>query len=149
MDGVLVDLDLAIENYKKTYTHTPLYDEHPDLIPNIFLDPPPIQNAIESIKKLNESGKYEMVILTAAPWDNPEANTHKRLWIEKYFGKLFARQMIITHRKDLVMGDYLIDDRLANGSDKFSGELLHFGTDYKTVNVNEYPDWDSILKKLL
>jgi len=75
--------------------------------------------------------------------------THKRLWIEKYFGQLFKKKMIITHRKDLLIGDYLIDDRLANGAKDFKGKLLRFGYDYEKKTWNEYRDWDSIIKYLL
>jgi hypothetical protein len=47
------------------------------------------------------------------------------------------------------MGDYLIDDRIKNGAGEFKGELLRFGWAYETETWNEYPTWESILKKLL
>ena len=37
--------------------------------------------------------------------------------------------MFITHRKDMLIGDFLIDDRLANGAANFNGKLLRFGWD--------------------
>ena len=39
--------------------------------------------------------------------------------------------MIITHRKDLLIGEYLIDDRLANGAEHFRGKLISFGWNYE------------------
>ena len=57
--------------------------------------------------------------------------------------------MFITHRKDMLIGDYLIDDRLANGAGNFKGELLRFGWDYEKKKWNEYRDWDSVIKCLL
>jgi 5'(3')-deoxyribonucleotidase len=57
--------------------------------------------------------------------------------------------MFITHRKDLLIGDFLIDDRLANGAKDFKGELLRFGWDYEQNRENEYKDWASILNRLL
>jgi len=153
MDGVLVDFESEVREHHNLLINLigvdDIPDDEPDLIPNIFKNPKPINGAIEAIKKLEESGKYEMVIITTAPWGNPQSSTHKREWIEKYFGNLFKKQMIVTHRKDLVFGDYLIDDRLANGSEKFRGELLRFGWSYEEEKWNEYPNWDSILKKLL
>ena len=149
MDGVLVDLDEAILEYKSTHTSSQKFEHSPDLIPGLFKDPNPIKGAIDAINKLQESGKYELIIATSAPWDNPPANTHKRIWIGKYFGELFKKNMVITHRKDLLMGDYLIDDRTANGAREFGGELLHFGRDYTSGQLNKYPTWESILKKLL
>jgi hypothetical protein len=49
----------------------------------------------------------------------------------------------------MLIGDYLIDDRTANGAGEFGGELLQFGWAYETETWNEYPTWESILKKLL
>jgi hypothetical protein len=57
--------------------------------------------------------------------------------------------MFITHRKDLLMGDYLIDDRTKNGAGEFRGELLQFGTNWETNTLNPYPTWESILEYLL
>ena len=56
--------------------------------------------------------------------------------------------MIITHRKDLLLGDYLIDDREANGAKHFKGELISFGWAYEKDEWNEYPTWEDVLKKL-
>jgi 5'(3')-deoxyribonucleotidase len=57
--------------------------------------------------------------------------------------------MVVTHLKNMLRGDYLIDDRTANGAGKFEGELLQFGLNYETGTWNEYPTWESILIKLL
>ena len=48
----------------------------------------------------------------------------------------------MSHNKNLNIGDYLIDDRTANGAGQFKGEHIHFGTE-------QFPDWDSVLKYLL
>jgi hypothetical protein len=55
--------------------------------------------------------------------------------------------MAITHLKHLLIGDYLIDDRTANGAGEFgkltgSGEHIHFGT-------QEFQNWESVLNYLL
>ena len=70
----------------------------------------------------------------------------KREWIEKYFGKgkenIFYKKVILSHHKNLNNGDILIDDRPNNGAEKFKGMWIHFAT-------TKFPDWDSILQKLL
>jgi 5'-nucleotidase len=150
MDGVLVDFERSVhEHFEKYPYQKSIYKNHVDLIHNVFLNAKPIEGAIEAVKKLEESGKYELFIATAAPWGNTESSSHKRIWIEQYFGKLFKRKMVVTHRKDLLMGDYLIDDRTKNGAGEFRGELLRFGWSYEENKMNEYPTWESILKKLL
>lgn len=151
MDGVIVDFGKAIEDWFEKHPHLKeRYKTHPDHIQGLFRIAPPIEGAIDAVKKLHNSGKYELFIATSAPWGNPQSLTDKRFWLEDYFGDIFHKRMFTTHRKDLLMGDYLIDDRLKNGAGEFSGELLRFGVDWENDNSpNEYPDWDSILDYLL
>lgn len=150
MDGVLVDFGKAIETeFANNPEYLLKYQNEPDLIPNIFENPEPVEGAIDAVRKLAECGKYDLFIATTSPWDNPDALTHKRLWIEKYFGDLFKKKMFITHRKDLLIGDYLIDDRLKNGAEDFREELLHFGWDYENNKWNKYRTWEEVINKLL
>jgi 5'-nucleotidase len=150
MDGVLVDFSKQVEIVLNRSPHLRAeYEGRYDHIPGIFRTAPPIEGAIEAINKLVESGKYELYIATAAPWGNPSAAMDKRYWIEEHFGDLFRKKMAVTHLKNMLIGDYLIDDRTANGAGGFNGELLRFGWAYETETWNEYPTWESILKKLL
>ena len=150
MDGVLVDFGKAIEDWFTNHPHLKgRYETFPDHIQGLFRIAPPMKGAIEAVKKLHESGKYELFIATSAPWGNPQSNTDKRFWIEDYFGDIFHKRMFITHRKDLLMGDYLIDDRIKNGAGEFSGELLQFGINWENGKEGPYPNWDSILDYLL
>ena len=67
-----------------------------------------------------------------------------------YFGETLKKKLIITHRKDLCEGDYLIEDNPHhNNTDKFKGEILSFGHEPFTKKQNEYPTWNDILKRLL
>ena len=150
MDGVLVDLGKAFDKFFKLHPYLKeRYADNPDHIQGVFRNPPPIEGAIEAVKKLAESGKYELFIATSAPWGNAGSAMDKRFWIEEHFGNLFHKRMFITHRKDLLLGDYLIDDRTKNGAGEFSGELLQFGVNWENGIESEYPNWDSILKRLL
>jgi len=150
MDGVLVDLGKSFDDFFTKHPHLKeRYKDCPDHIQGIFRNCKPIDGAIEAIKKLQESGKYDMFIATSSPWGNPQASADKRFWIEDNFGNLFHKKMFITHRKDLLIGHYLIDDRTKNGAGDFMGEHLHFGWSWEDEKWNEYPNWDSILKKLL
>ena len=45
---------------------------------------------------------------------------------------------MLTHRKDLLIGDYLIDDRPFNGAKEFTGEWIHFGS-------KGFENWDKVL----
>lgn len=85
--------------------------------------------------------EVDLFFLSAAMWDVPESYTDKRLWLEKYFGTSIRKLLIITHRKDLNRGDFLVDDRTRYGVDEFKGEHIHFGTD-------EFPNWMVTLEYL-
>ena len=150
MDGVIVDFQGQIDyHFESNPDYKSIYQHNPDEIPGIFRNPKPIEGAIESIFKLADSGLYELFIATSATWGNVESAMHKREWIEEHFQDLFKKKMIITHRKDLLIGDYLIDDREANGAKDFKGELIPFGWAYEKETWNTYPTWDDVLKKLL
>jgi len=110
-------------------------------LPGIYENLEPIKNAIQSVTKLLQHESFDVYFLSTPPWDNPEAWTHKRLWIEKYFGKAVRHRLILTARKDLNIGDFLIDDSKYRGQQKFVGEWLEFGSD-------KFPDWSSVLKYL-
>lgn len=137
MDGVLADFDSGLakvdENIKKEY------EGHYDRIPGLFSLMSPTEGAVKAVKILAKH--YDVFILSTAPWRNPSAWSDKRLWVSKYFHGIFYKKIIITHRKDLVMGDYLIDDRDRNGASEFSGKWIQFGSD-------EFPDWNSVISYL-
>lgn len=52
----------------------------------------------------------------------------------KYFDDVFHKRLILSHHKDFLKGDFLIDDRPKHGADCFDGEWIQFGSD-------EFPDW--------
>ena len=137
MDNVLVDFKTGIDRIsscnKKEYEGR--YDE----VSDIFSLTDPMEGAIESYNKL--SSQYDTYILSTSPWDNPSAWQDKILWVKKYLEKSAYKRLILSHHKNLNRGDYLIDDRLKNGADKFIGEHIHFGTE-------KFPDWKSVLSYL-
>lgn len=140
LDGVIADFESAI-NVHPLRNETP-YDKDPDTIPGLFRNLAPIKDAVVSVKKLLESDKYEVYILSTAPWNNPSAWIDKRLWIEEQFGDKINRKLTLTHRKDLVKGDILIDDRPNNGAKDFEGEWIQFGSE-------SYPNWQIVIDYLL
>lgn len=151
MDGVLVDLDNEIDKFSKDFPEVweSTYKERPDTIPYLFKNPKPIKGSIEAITKLYDSGKYDLFIATASPRNNPTSATEKIIWIKKYFGDIFDKKIFITHRKDLLIGDYLIDDTMGNGAAEFKGVLIDFGWSYEIEDWNSYKTWDEVLKILL
>ncbi len=60
--------------------------------------------------------------------DTPEDPAYKRL--------------ILTHHKELNKGDFLIDDRDANGAGSFEGEHIWFSSP-------RFPDWKTVIEYLM
>lgn len=139
MDNVLVDFDAGLERVseevKKEYIGR--FDE----IPGIFSLMTPMPEAIDAVHRINNDGRFDCYILSTAPWKNPSAWSDKLLWIQKYLDDVFHKRIFITHCKNLVKGDFLIDDRSKNGAKKFEGEWIQFGG-------SKFPDWESVLNYL-
>lgn len=136
---VYVDMDGVLCDYIGYCNEHNLNPNDTDNEAGLFFSLKPIPGAIEGFRKLMEY--YDVYVLSTAPWENVTALSEKNAWIKEYLPESYKR-VIYSHNKHLCVGDYLIDDRLKNGSEKFTGELIHFGTD-------KYPDWDSVLKYLI
>jgi 5'(3')-deoxyribonucleotidase len=75
--------------------------------------------AIEAMQELNKF--FDLYILSTAPWGNPSAWADKVRWVTEHLDDVFHKRMVITHQKELVQGDYLIDDRGKHGTSEFAG----------------------------
>ena len=138
MDNVLVDFQSGLDQMSEKVKAE--YAGRLDEIPGLFGKMKPMPGAIEAVHKLAKV--YDVFILSTAPWKNPSAWSDKVKWVTNYLDDVFHKRMIITHRKDLVEGDYLIDDRGKNGTSDFKGEWIQFGS-------MRFPDWDHVLDYLL
>lgn len=73
--------------------------------PGFFRNLPAKEGAIEGIREL--SHYYDIVFITAS---EHYAYVDKYLWIEENLPFLPKPNLILTHRKDLVLGDIFVDD---------------------------------------
>ncbi len=138
MDGVLVDFESGLARVPSEVQLE--YGEHRDRIPGVFSLMDPMPGALEAYEEL--SGLFDTFILSTAPWENSSAWIDKLLWAKKYLGELCTKRLILTPRKDLNRGDFLVDDRPHSGhAEEFQGELIHFGSE-------QFPDWEAVLPYL-
>ena len=138
MDNVLVDFTSGIKSIDHdTFAR---FDDRLDEVPGIFSLMTPMEDAIESYEKL--CGHFDTYILSTSPWENPTALNDKLDWVKRYLGNYAYKRLILSHHKQLNHGDYLIDDREKNGSEKFVGELILFGG-------VQFPDWKSVMSYLI
>ena len=128
MDGVISDFDKAAQEQGN--------GKRPDLYVdyrNLELMP----HAKESLMKLNKD--FDIYIASTPSWSRPEVWAHKREWIEEHFPWL-KRKLILTHHKNLLLGDMLIDDSRWRGQPDFKGQWLWFGT------AQRAKDWPTTLE---
>jgi 5'(3')-deoxyribonucleotidase len=136
LDGVLCDFDKRHEELVSSGMGKHAAFNHE----MAFKDLDPIPGSIAAWNLLQE--KYDTYILSTAMWNNINAWSDKRHWVEKYLGKSANKKLILSHNKGLLKGEYLIDDRIANGVADFEGEHIHFGSP-------DFPNWDKVLNYLL
>jgi 5'(3')-deoxyribonucleotidase len=134
MDGVLVDFLSGVGKLPDGIRQE--YGDSPEDIPGVFRLMDPMPGAIDAALRI--AGKYDAFILSTAPWNNPSAWADKVEWIAKYLGEPFKKRIILSHRKDLLKGDYLIDDRPKHGAKSFEGKWIQFGSE-------SFPNWQSVL----
>ena len=138
MDDVLVDFQSGIDSLSDEERE--VYKDNIDNAPGIFSKMQPLDGAIEGYKKLTEY--FDVYILSTAPWNNPSAWSDKLLWVQKHLGDIAYKRLILSSNKNLNAGDYLIDDRTANGASDFKGEHIHFLTE-------QFKNWDDVLNYLI
>tara|TARA_R100001244_G_scaffold129867_1_gene101606 strand:+ start:2494 stop:2961 length:468 start_codon:yes stop_codon:yes gene_type:complete len=138
MDGVIADFQHAVEEYKKDNNIPACKKLHRPELKIDFTKIPVMPGAIEALHKLRTDG-HDIFIATTPSWDRPETWGHKRDWIVEHFPWL-KRKMFLTHRKDLLDGDILIDDTRFRGQPNFKGTWIWFGVG------NGCKDWKEVLE---
>lgn len=138
MDNVLVDFSTGIARLDSRTRRE--YEGRLDEVPGIFALMEPMRGALAAYSEL--CARFDTYVLSTAPWENPSAWSDKLAWVKQHLGAPAHKRLILTHHKDLNAGDFLVDDRLANGVERFRGEHIHFGSE-------RFPDWESVTGYLL
>jgi 5'-nucleotidase len=133
MDNVLVDFPSAFPRLAPGLVER--YADRMDEVPGIFALMDPLPGALEAYLRL--ASHFDTYVLSTSPWENPSAWTDKLLWIKRHLGEVAHKRLILSHHKNLVRGDYLVDDRTKNGAEHFPGEHLLFGSE-------RFPDWATV-----
>ena len=138
MDNVLVDFQSGIDSLtpEQRMEYAGRFDE----CPGIFALMDPYPGAIEAYNTL--CSYYDCYIVSTAPWKNPSAWSDKPLWVQEYLKESACKRLTLTHHKELIDVDYLIDDRTANGVSAFKGEHIHFETE-------KFPNWRVVTEYLI
>jgi len=98
MDNVLVDFPSGIERLDEEARKK--YSENYDNAPGIFALMKPVSGAIEVFHKLAD--KYDVYILSTAPWENPSAWSDKLKWVKMHLGEYGYKRLILTHLSPII-----------------------------------------------
>lgn len=74
-----------------------------------FRDLEPIPGCKESLARLGE--RCELVVVTASP---KEAASDKMRWVHQHLPMVPKKNIVVTHRKELVRGEFMFDDAPKN-----------------------------------
>ncbi len=146
LDGVVVDFKKGLFKAASIHQTAPFrisdekdIDELICKTEGFYENLPAIPGAVEAVKEVMEL--FEVYFLSTPMWGDPRSYTGKRIWVEKHFGDAATKRLILTHRKDLAIGHYLVDDRTKHGAGEFKGVHIHFGTE-------AFPDHKSVCEYL-
>ena len=119
-------------------------EEHQPMImeriksPGFFRHLPVMVDAVDVLRRLNE--RYEVFIVSAA-MEFPNSLKDKYDWLMEHFPFLTWKQIALTGSKDLVFGDFMIDDHVKN-LENFKGKPYLY-TSAHNLTVTGYDRIDS------
>lgn len=133
MDNVLVDFASGIARLDEATKRE--FEGLLDDVLGLFSLMDPLPGAIDAVHRLAE--KYDVYILSTAPWNNPSAWADKVTWVTKYLDDVLHKRLILSHRKDPLKGNWP-----KHGASSFEGEWIEFGSE-------AFPDWPTVVDYLL
>lgn len=142
-DDTIFDFQGAVDKVKKRTGMT-----YPQAEYGFFDNLEPLPRAIEVVKKLIDSPRYNVRFATAPSIYNPMSYTGKRMSVEKHFGLSMVDKMILISEKNLLdniasgVRSILIDDITDGYGQMEFTEQLVFGS-------RQCPDWDAVENLLL
>ena len=138
MDSVLVIFQSGIDALSEE--ERAAFKDDLDDLPGIFSKTKPVDGAIEACEKLIKH--FDVDLLSIASWNNRSAWRVKLPWVREHLGDLAHKRLVLSHNKNFIAGDFLIDDRTANGAGEFKGEHIYFLS-------GKFENWNDALNYLI
>lgn len=110
---------------------------------NFFMRLKPMAGAIGAVKKLWDSGLFDIYICSVPVAGLHESYSDKSAWISRYFPYLYDR-IILTQDKSLLDFEYIIDD-----NEKWRDCASVKGINPKTRKANQRFKWHKIAEDLI
>lgn len=115
--------------------------------PGFWLNIKPQENSTKVLRQLND--RYDTYVATM-PYNSYNCIPEKLEWLQEHYPFILKDQVIFIHRKNLLLGDYIIDDHPKH-LENFKGTTIVY-----TYKYNEYykadervSNWNEIANLLL
>ncbi|OEF88120.1 hypothetical protein BCT78_03315 [Vibrio breoganii] len=150
LDRTFLDYDAAIKSALNRFPAQPF----PQSRIGFFRDLKPYRDAINAVLELDNRDDIDVYFLTAPSVLNLHCYTEKVECIVRLLGDEWAERVIISTRKDLCIGDLLIDDcEVGAGQEVWQerGKLIKCAVSPE-VETGDFYDWseaNSVIKRFL
>ena len=142
--------DITDWDISRSYPYAPvelLYE--PLKNPEFWETVRPVPGAREGLLKLYKGG-YRVSVVTASWYDTLQPKMDRALF--KWFPELSWRDVVVTHYKQGVRGDVLIDDNIDNLTDGNYAKLLMDAPHNRNKQVDDdiirVKNWPEIIRKI-
>jgi len=78
--------------------------------PGFFRSMKPIDGALDALKEMDMMG-HDVFIVSSPSTSGDTCHSEKSEWVKEHLGEKWARRLILTKDKTVVIGDILIDDK--------------------------------------
>ncbi|PSV00652.1 5' nucleotidase, NT5C type [Photobacterium kishitanii] len=140
MDNTAINFQSGID--KLTPAQMEEFEGRYDEVPGIFSKMELMDGFLDAFNELKII--YDIYFASTAPWLNPSAWSDKLICIKELIGdeENTSKRLILTHNKQLLIGDVLVDDRPNNGAENFGCGLVVFGSEGLT-------SWKLVTERLI
>ena len=116
--------------------------------PGFFADLKPIPGAIGTLERL--SHRLELVVVTASPGSGMR---DKADWVRQHLPFVPKHNLVVTYRKDLVLGDFMFDDAPRNLAHTPATRIIMdypYNRDFEDAyRVHNWAEFEALLDGLL
>ena len=142
---LLLDMDDTLADFGSGCTEEEKTEYAPESMwrDNFFMRLKPMAGAIGAVKKLWDSGLFDIYICSVPVAGLHESYSDKSAWVSRYFPYLYDR-IILCQDKSLLEYDYIIDD-----NEKWREHAKTKGINPKVRKANQRYHWHKIAEDLI
>lgn len=125
--------------------------------PQFFKNLKPLHGAFEALKEMEREG-YCVFIVSSPSISGTTCHSDKCEWVKQHFGDKWAKKLVLTKDKTIVMGDVLIDDKpfITGAIDRPTWKHITFAQPYNIhlreadrVFLHDWSKWKEALTQVV